>query len=202
MLDKNPDQYSLIELDEVKKYLEKNTLNSVLCDDPFVKTVFLNKLIEQTDMSIVYLDFDLLYSGYVSADMFPRKENVSLFSPSENDWNQILKKILMMILKEKSIVIVDSLNGLYNLFDDKDVGRRVNAYVMLLIFVAKESDSSVLVVNMARKKDGEEWVLSPTGRHVVDTKIMTNLYLKKHNSRIVVDVLRSDGSVVESIKVI
>lgn len=202
MLDKNPDQHSLIGLNEVKKYLEKNTLNSILCDEPFVKAVFLAKLIEQIDVPILYLDFDLLYNGYVNAEMLPRKVNVSLFSPSKNDWDQVLKKILMMILKEKSFVIIDSLNGLYNLFDYKDVGRLVNAYVMLLIFVAKESDSSVLVVNMARKKDEEEWVLSPSGRHVVDAKIMTNLYLKKQNSGIVVDVTRADESVVDSIKVI
>ncbi len=202
MLDKNPDQHSLIGLNEVKKYLEKNTLNSILCDEPFVKAVFLAKLIEQIDVPILYLDFDLLYNGYVNAGILPRKVNVSLFSPSKNDWDQVLKKILMMILKEKSFVIIDSLNGLYNLFDYKDVGRLVNAYVMLLIFVAKESDSSVLVVNMARKKDEEEWVLSPSGRHVVDTKIMTNLYLKKQNSGIVVDVTRADESVVDSIKVI
>lgn len=202
MLDKNPDQHSLIGLNEVKKYLEKNTLNSILCDEPFVKAVFLAKLIEQIDVPILYLDFDLLYNGYVNAEILPRKVNVSLFSPSKNDWDQVLKKILMMILKEKSFVIIDSLNGLYNLFDYKDVGRLVNAYVMLLIFVAKESDSSVLVVNMARKKDEEEWVLSPSGRHVVDTKIMTNLYLKKQNSGIVVDVTRADESVVDSIKVI
>lgn len=202
MLDKNPDQHSLIGLNEVKKYLEKNTLNSILCDESFVKAVFLAKLIEQIDVPILYLDFDLLYNGYVNAEMLPRKVNVSLFSPSKNDWDQVLKKILMMILKEKSFVIIDSLNGLYNLFDYKDVGRLVNAYVMLLIFVAKESDSSVLVVNMARKKDEEEWVLSPSGRHVVDTKIMTNLYLKKQNSGIVVDVTRADESVVDSIKVI
>jgi len=186
----------------VKKYLEKNTLNSILCDEPFVKAVFLAKLIEQIDVPILYLDFDLLYNGYVNAEMLPRKVNVSLFSPSKNDWDQVLKKILMMILKEKSFVIIDSLNGLYNLFDYKDVGRLVNAYVMLLIFVAKESDSSVLVVNMARKKDEEEWVLSPSGRHVVDTKIMTNLYLKKQNSGIVVDVTRADESVIDSIKII
>ncbi len=202
MLDKNPDQHSLIGLNEVKKYLEKNTLNSILCDEPFVKAVFLAKLIEQIDVPILYLDFDLLYSGYVNAEMLPRKVNVSLFSPLQNDWNQVLKKILMMVLKEKSFVIIDSLNGLYNLFDYKDVGRLVNAYVMLLTFVAKESDSSVLVVNMARKKDEEEWVLSPSGRRVVDAKIMTNLYLKKQNSGIIVDITRADESVVDSIKVI
>jgi len=201
VLDKNPDQNSLIEFNEVKKYLEKNTLNSVLCTEPFVKAAFLSKLVEQINVPILYLDFDLLYSGYVNASILPSKANVSLFSPSESDWNQILQKILMMILKEKSIVIVDSLNGLYNLFDGKEVGRLVNSYIMLLVFVAKESDSRVLVVSMARKKDGEEWVLSPTGRHVIDAKKMTSLYLKKENSQIMMDVLGDNESIIDSIKI-
>ena len=45
-------------------------------------------------------------------------------------------------------------------------------------------------------------MLSPYGRHVVDAIILTKLYLKKHNSGIVVDVTRADESVVDSIKVI
>jgi len=201
VLDKNPDQNSLIEFNKVKKYLETNTLNSVLYTEPFVKAAFLSKLVEQIDVPILYLDFDLLYSGYVNASILPSKANVSLFSPLESNWNQILQKILMMILKEKSIVIVDSLNGLYNLFDGKEVGRLVNSYIMLLVFIAKESDSRVLVVSMARKKDGEEWVLSPTGRRVIDAKKMTSLYLKKENSRITMDVLGEHESIIDSIKI-
>jgi len=202
VLDKNPDQNSLIGFNEAKKYLEKNTLNSVLCKEPFVKASFLNKLIEYTDVPIFYLDFDLLYSGYVNSNMLQKKFNVSLFSPSKNDWNYILKKILMMISNEKSIVIIDSLNGLYNLFDGKNIGRFVNTCIMLLVFVAKESGSSVLVTSVARKKEGEGWVLSPTGRRIVDSKIMTNFYLKKQRSGITIDVIGNNESIINSIKLI
>jgi hypothetical protein len=202
VLDKNPNQNSLIGFNEAKKYLEKNTLNSVLCKDPFVKATFLNKLIEYTDVPIFYLDFDLLYSGYVNSNMYPKKLNVSLFSPSKNDWNYILKKILMMISNEKSIVIIDSLNGLYNLFDGKNIGRFVNTCIMLLVFIAKESGSSVLVTSLARKKDGEGWVLSPTGRRIVDSKIMTNFYLKKQRSGITIDVIGNNESIINSIKLV
>ena len=202
MLDKNPNQNSLIGFNEAKKYLEKNTLNSVLCKEPFVKAAFLSKLIEYTDVPIFYLDFDLLYSGYVNSNMLPKKFNVSLFSPSKNDWNYVLKKILMMISNEKSIIIIDSLNGLYNLFDGKNIGRFVNTCIMLLVFVAKESGSSVLVTSLARKKDGEGWVLSPTGRRIVDSKIMTNFYLKKQRSGITIDVIGNNESIINSIKLI
>ncbi len=201
MLDKNPNQNSLIGFNEAKKYLEKNTLNSVLCKEPFVKAAFLNKLIECTDVPVFYLDFDLLYSGYVNSNMFPKKFNVSLFSPSKNDWNHVLKKILMMISNEKSIVIIDSLNGLYNLFDSKNIGRFVNTCIMLLVFVAKESGSSVLVTSLARKRD-EGWVLSPTGRRIIDSKIMTNFYLKKQKAEMIIDVIGNNESIINSIKLI
>lgn len=202
MLDKNPNQNSLIGFNEAKKYLEKNTLNSILYKEPFVKAAFLSKLIEYIDVPIFYLDFDLLYSGYVNSNMLPKKFNVSLFSPSKNDWNYILKKILMLISNKKSIIIIDSLNGLYNLFDGKNIGRFVNTCIMLLVFVAKESGSSVLVTSLARKKDGEGWVLSPTGRRIVDSKIMTNFYLKKQRSGITVDVIGNNESIINSIKLI
>ncbi len=201
MLDKNPDQSPLIGISEATKYLNENTLTAVLCSEPFAKAAFLSKLIDQTDTPIIYLDFDLLYSGYVNSEMLPKNANVSLFAPSKDDWNAILKKILLMILNQKSVVIIDSLNGLYNLFDGKYIGRLVNAYIMLLVFMAKESGSSVLFSSMVRKKEKEGWVLSPTGRRIVDTK-MTKMYLKKYNSEITIEVIGDDKAVVDSIKII
>ena len=201
MLDKNPDKSSLDGISKVKEYLNENTLSSVLCTEPFVKAAFLSKLIDQIDTPIVYLDFDLLYSGYVNSEMITKNENVSLFAPSKEDWNEILQKVLLMILNQKSVVIIDSLNGLYNMFDGKDIGRVINAYIMLLVFMAKESDSSVLFSSMVRKKEKEGWVLSPTGRRIVDTK-MTKMYLKKYNSEITMQVIGDDEAVVDSIKMI
>jgi hypothetical protein len=200
-LDKNPDQRSLIGISEAKNYLNQNTLTSVLCSEPFTKAAFLSKLIDDIDVPVIYLDFDLLYSGYVNSEMIPKSTNVSLFAPSKDDWNQILKKVLLMIVNQKSVVIIDSLNGLYNLLDGKDIGKLINAYIMLLVFMAKESGSSVLFSSMVRKKDKEGWVLSPTSRRIVNTK-MTKLYLKKFNSELTVEVIGDDESVVSSIKII
>lgn len=200
MLDKNPNKSSLVGISKVKEYLNENTLSSVLCTEPFVKAAFLSKLIDQIDTPIIYLDFDLLYSGYVNSEMTPKNANVSLFAPSKDDWNQVLKEILLIILNQKSVVIIDSLNGLYNLFDSKDIGRLINAYIMLLVFMAKESGSSVLFSSMVRKKEKEGWVLSPTGRRIVDTK-MTKMYLKKYNSEITMQVIGDDEAVVDSIRI-
>ena len=188
MLDKNPDQSSLIGVSEAKNYLNENTLTAVLCKEPFAKAAFLCKLIDGSDIPVIYLDFDLLYSGYVKSEMISQSQNVSLFAPSKEDWNETLKKILLLISNQKSIVIIDSLNGLYNMLDGKDIGRLVNAYIMLLVFVAQESGSSVLFSSMVRKKDKEGWVLSPTGRRIVDTK-MTKMYLKKNDSEVSIKII-------------
>ena len=72
---------------------------------------------------------------------------------------------------------------------------------MLLVFMAKESGSNILFSSMVRKKEKEGWVLSPTGRHIVDTK-MTKVYLKKYNSEITMEVIGDDEAVVDSIKII
>ncbi|HET6517472.1 MAG TPA: hypothetical protein VFG25_04545, partial [Nitrosopumilaceae archaeon] len=90
---------------------------------------------------------------------------------------------------------------LYNLFDGKDIGRLINTYIMLLVFSAKESGSCVLFSSMVRKKDKEGWVLSPTSRRIIDTK-MTKMYLKKNNSEIIMEVIGDDQSVINSIKII
>lgn len=201
MLDKNPDQSSSVGITQARKYLNENTLSAVLCKEPFAKAAFLSKLIDDVDLPVIYLDFDLLYSGYVKSEMIPQNPKVSLYAPSKEDWNEILKKILLVVLNQKSIVIIDSLNGLYNILDGKDIGRLVNAYIMLITFVAKESGSSVLFSSMVRKKDKEGWVLSPTGRRIVDTK-MTKLYLKKFDSQVSMQVIGKDEDVLESIKII
>lgn len=201
MLDKNPDQSSSDGITQARKYLNENTLSVVLCKEPFAKAAFLTKLTEASDIPVIYLDFDLLYSGYVKSEMIQQSPNVSLYAPSKEDWNEILKKILLVVLNQKSIVIIDSLNGLYNILDGKDIGRLVNAYIMLISFVAKESGSSVLFSSMGRRKDKEGWVLSPTGRRVIDTQ-MTKLYLEKIDSEITMQVIGKDEAVLESIKII
>ena len=201
VLDKNPDQSSSNGITQARKYLNENTLSVVLCKEPFAKAAFLTKLTEASDIPVIYLDFDLLYSGYVKSEMIQQSPNVSLYAPSKEDWNEILKKILLVVLNQKSIVIIDSLNGLYNILDGKDIGRLVNAYIMLISFVAKESGSSVLFSSMGRRKDKEGWVLSPTGRRVIDTQ-MTKIYLEKIDSEITMQVIGKDEAVLESIKII
>ena len=199
MLDKNPDEV-LNKINVAKDIIEKNTLNSVLCNEPFVKTNFLVNLIKKFETPVVYLDFDLMLSGYVSGEMISLKENISLWRPTKEDWDKILKTTLLKISQEKCLVVIDSLNGLSNLFEGKDSGRAINAYVMLMTCIANQSQSNVLFVSMARKNDEKEWVLSPTSRHVLENKKMTKVFLKKDNSIYDLQVLNEDNTIKDSLR--
>lgn len=199
MLDKNPNEV-LSRMNDVKGIIEKNTMNSILYYEPFVKTNFLASLIKKFEIPIVYLDFDLMFSGYITGEMLSSKENVSLWRPSKEDWNEILKTILLKISQERCLVIIDSLNGLSNLFEGKDIGRMINAYIMLLGYIANQTKSNVLFGSMARKNDEKEWVLSPTSRHVLENKKITKMFLKKDNFNYDLQVLNEDNTIRDSIR--
>jgi len=199
VLDKNPDEV-LSRINNAKGIIEKNTMNSVLCYEPFVKMNFLANLIKKFEIPVVYLDFDLMFSGYITGEMLSLEENISLWRPSKEDWNKILKTILLKISQERCLVIVDSLNGLSNLFEGKDAGRMINAYIMLMVCIANQTKSNVLFVSMARKNDEKEWVLSPTSRHVLENKKMAKIFLKKDNSNYDLQVLNEDNTIRDSIR--
>lgn len=198
VLDKNPDVV-LERITEAKEIIEKNTMNSILCYEPFVKTKFLSDLIKEFEVSIVYLDFDLMYSGYITAEMLPSLENVILFRPSRGDWDSILKTVLEKVSQEKCLVVVDSLNGFSNIFEGKYAGREINGYIMLLVSMAKQTSSNVLFVSMARKNDEKEWVLSPTSRHILENKKMAKILLKKERSEFSLQILNEDNTVRDSV---
>ena len=170
MLDKNPELVIDRDISEIKNKFSRITLNVVLCSNPFAKAYFLNKLIDSIDCKIIYLDFDLLYSGYVTAKLIKKNSKVTIYHLNKERWNEGLAHIIEQISKEKFLIIIDSLNSVNNLFEGKDSARFVNSSIMLLAACGRNAKSYLIAIAMARKKDGE-WVLLPGGRHVLDPKI-------------------------------
>jgi hypothetical protein len=201
-LDKNPEQYSDEDLSSIMKIIELNTLNSIMFSDPFLKTIFLNKLILKTNTPILYLDFDLLYSGYVTSNIISLRDGVTLYRPTKDDWIKTLKTILLKLSENKSMLIMDSLNGLFNLHNEKkDAGRLINSYIMFLSCVAKMSNSCIVLPSITRKKNDEGWALSITGRHVIESKQMTRIQLDQINSNMIANVIGEKDNTKQSIKI-
>ncbi len=199
MLFKNHDNSSDDNTLNLESILSQFKINSILYSDPFLKAGFIAKLVHDVKIDVLYLDLDLLYSGYIVSGMLTAPFNLSLFQPTLKLWNQMLTNILAKLSIKKSIIIVDSLNGLYNLLNEKkEIGKLVNSYIMLITSMARKTDSYVVVASMARFKKEEGWILAPTGKRLIETNMVRKILLKQDESGIILDFLNKDKTIIPS----
>lgn len=174
--------------------LEQDLINSVFYSDPFLKAGFISKLVQDTKLQVLYLDLDLLYSGYVVSKILPTNENVSLFQPTTENLYQMIKEILVKASMSQTIIIVDSLNGLFNILNrKKNIGKAVMSIIMLLASIARMTKSYLVVASMVRYKKEEGWVLSPTGKRLIETKNSKKILLEYGKDGIILS-MPSDSS--------
>jgi len=201
VLDKNPQEILDNDLTYVKKEFSIKNPNMILCSEPFLKAEILNELIDSITYPIIFLDFDLLYSGYVVSELIKKNERVEIYRPSKIDLKKIISEIANKISSEKFLVIIDSLNGFYNIFDEKESGRFINASLMLLSSISRENGSSVIITAITRKNDGGEWILSPGGRHIIDSKKSGMFHLKRIDKSMIIRSLNQIGNTEKTFKI-
>jgi hypothetical protein len=187
VLDKNPEQILDNDFSQMKNEFSEKNPSIILCSKPFLKSEFLNRLIESHTIPIIFLDFDLLYSGYVISGMIKKNERVKIFRSSRISWEKDLNEIIEKISKQKILVILDSLNGIYNMFEELESARFINAAIMLLSAVARSTKSLIVVTAMVIKNDDAEWILSPGGRHLMDSKKSGMYYLGMSETSLILD---------------
>ena len=190
MLDKNPEIILDDNLEYIQSEFKKNIPNLILSSNSFHKMEFLNKIISSTKNPIIFVDMDLLYSGYIESKIIQHKENLTIFQPSNQNWKEKLAEISNKISKEEFLIIIDSFNGIYNLFDDLESARFVNSCIMLLSSLGKQNNSTIIITAMARKKDNNEWILSPGGKQIMKLPKSTVYFLKKIQSNFELKILK------------
>ncbi len=193
LLEKNSEQ---IPINNVTiEDLEQNTLNIIFYEDSFAKTRFFTNTISEWNTPISYFDFDLLYSGYIKSGITSAVKNITLLCPDNDNLHKNIKSVMDNISKKKSLVIIDSLNGFFNLLEGKkDAGRIVNALLMLLVSAAKNVKSIIIVGSLSKQNDKKDWVLSNTGRHVIESDYMTKIQLIESHDRTVAKILKTNNS--------
>ncbi len=184
-MDKSPEWVLDNSLLYIKNEFEKNIPSIILCSDPFHKAEFVNRLINSIEYQIIFVDMDLLYTGYVESGMIRKKENIIIFHPDKTNWKKELSNIITKISKEKILVVIDSFNGVYNLFDDLESIRFINSCIMFLSSFGRETNSSVIVTGMARKK-GENWTISPGGKQIIKSTKTGVYFLKKIEGNLII----------------
>jgi hypothetical protein len=179
VLDKNPEINCNDNFEYFQNEVKKNVPSLVLCSNSFHKIEFLSKLIISVKNPIIFVDMDLLYSGYIESKIIQKKENLIIFQPNKVNWEQKLSEIISEISNNKFLIIIDSFNGIYNLFDDLESTRFVNSCIMLLSSLGKQSNSTIVITAMARKKDNNQWILSPGGKNILKLPRSSVYFLKK-----------------------
>ena len=194
LLSKNPEQVN----SKIENILEQNLLNIIYYENSFAKTKFLTKTIEKWDIPTFYLDFDLLYSGYVKANMVPTLKNVTLLWPNSENLRENLESVIEKISMTKSVVVIDSLNGFFNILEDDDAGMLINSFIMMLASSAKNTKSIILVGSLSKLNEENEFVLHSSGRHVIDNKHMEKIQLVESNGLLKINILNFDNSTKSS----
>ena len=179
----------------IQNILEQNTTNMVFYEDSFAKTAFFTKEISNWEIPIFYFDFDLQYTGFVRAGVTPPLKNLTFLYPENGSLREDLKFVIEKISKKRSLIIIDSFNGFFNILEgEKDIGRLINSFLMLLASSGNHTKSTVLVGILSKLNDENKWVLYNTGRRVIDSEHFTKIQLIKSKNSIVTKVLNPDNS--------
>ena len=179
----------------IQNILEQNTTNVIFYEDSFVKTAFFTKEMPNWEIPTFYFDFDLQYTGFVRAGIAPPLKNLTLLYPENGSLREDLKSVIEKISKKRSLVIIDSLNGFFNLLEgEKDLGRLINSFLMLLVSSGKHTKSTIIVGTLSKLNDENNWILYNTGRHVIDNERFTKIQLVRSENSILTKVLNPDNS--------
>jgi hypothetical protein len=191
VLDKNPEIIFNDNLEYIQNEFKKNIPNLLLCSNSFHKIEFLNKLINSVKNPIIFVDMDLLYSGYIKSEIIQEGNNLMIFQPNKLNWKEKLLEIITKTSKKEFLIIIDSFNGIYNLFDDLESTRFVNSCIMLLSSLGKQANSTILITVMARKKEKNEWILSPGGKQIMQSAKTGVYFLKKNENDLIIKLIDS-----------
>jgi hypothetical protein len=138
-----------------------------------------------TDIPTIYLDFDLLYSGYVAARILSQDQNITLHQPTQQTWKNLSVDVMDKISQKQHLVIIDSLNGFFTtLLNQKESGRTINNTIMLLVSTGQKTNSVVVVGSISNFKKDEGWILSAVGRRVIEIEKMNLLSVRRQNSNL------------------
>ena len=169
--------------------IDKKTTSLVFYNNPYTKIKFVNEIINSYKIPTLYVDFDLLFSGYYESGLISKVPDVEIFNPSEENNLEIISEVIKKTVLEKTIIILDSLNGLHHTLNKiSNSGRLVNSLIMFMSYNIRFSNSKLIIPSLSEKKENQ-WVLTPTKRHILETENMNRFHIEENSSKLQVQIL-------------
>ena len=190
-MDKSSEQGLSFDVSNLTTEFFSKKSNLVLCKDVFDKVKFLNYLFTNTNDQIILLDTDLLMTGYFQSQMIPKRDNLMVFSPDESTWKLHLTEIIAKFSDKRCLIVIDSLNGAYNLFEGLESIRFVDSCIMLLLSMIKKNNSLLISTVSARQNKEKSWALSPGGKEIISSEKDHHYILKNQGNKLEIAPLSS-----------
>ena len=165
-----------------KSEIVPNTRNLIFYNDAFLKIDFVTKTIKSFNIPVVYLDFDLLFSGYFESGQINELSNIEIIRPNPNTLKSILPNIITKISSQEIVLILDSINGLQSFFQNENPARFVNSLIMLLSANQKFSQLTLIVTCMTQKKEAK--LVLPTGKHILEFENVNKFSITEKNEKV------------------
>jgi len=86
------------------------------------------------------------------------------------------------------------------MFDDLESARFINSCIMLLASLGRNTNSSIIVTAMVRKKENGDWVISPGGKQIIKSEKTGMYFLKKIEENLIISNLEKTNSKVYKIE--
>ena len=135
----------------------------ILCKSPFSKCSCLAEMARDSELAVIYVDADMLYSGYARAGMMDVPPHVLVRRPDPADWNAELAAIIRATARKPHLVILDTLNGLGGMWGGPG-GIRLAGHSMMLLAAMGRDAGTVVVAAAVARKSAAGWEMSPGGR--------------------------------------
>jgi hypothetical protein len=175
--------------------LDSNGMNALLYNDPFSKICFTSSVVAEflKQGRVVYIDLDTVFTSYIRNGIYDADSGtLEIFLPSENEFESMLSDICCHLDADVGLVVVDSVNSFYHLYDKIKIGslnRLLSAYMMLLLNHTRRAGCNLLLASMIRHKKAAQWILAPSSKRLIEAKcsVIFNVALE---SGLVVEMLR------------
>lgn len=176
-----------------EKILSTRGLNTLMFSDPYAKLCFTAHLASQFE-KIIYIDLDTTFTAYFNAGLVKSK-NVDIYLPSEGRLVPMIKDALES-MGSSSLVIFDSVNSFYNLFQAQETGglnHLLSVLLMLLVRRGVDEGVPVLATSMLRYRKDGGWVQSPASRRLLQYKSVARLSVERTEGDIAVTIVEHES---------
>ena len=191
--------------------LPLGTINTLIFDDPLVKTSFISAVVSSNlkrSGLTIYLDLDTTFTVHLQQGFIniTKPEELVIFTPDGRELDDLMAQIFSLNLSERDLIIFDSATAFHHIHGNTSsfisLNRKMGLYLAFLDGLAQRYGVTTLILSMLRYKKNKiggpnSWFTSPSGGRVLEKKSSMILSLTTEYPGIKAKVLKHPRREIE-----